>query len=148
MRAVMQRVSFARVVVADEVVGEIAQGLLVFLGIGKKDDIQQAQALDQKIVSMRLFSDVAHKMNLSLKEVAGSCLVVSQFTLFADISHGRRPFFGEAQEPEAARVLCDYFVNYVKEQGVMVASGRFGAMMQVSLCNDGPVTIYLDTDEF
>ncbi len=144
MRAVVQRVSSARVRVGERVTGEIGAGLLVLLGIGKGDDEKLADALAKKIAEMRIFADESGKMNRSLVDIGGGCLVVSQFTLYADTSRGRRPFFGDAEAPERATQLCDYFVRAMAELGPRVASGEFGAMMQVELCNDGPVTIILD----
>ena len=145
MRAVIQRVSWARVRVEGETVGEIGHGLLVLLGVGKGEHEREAELLAKKVVEMRVFGDTQGKMNLAVKDVAGGCLVVSQFTLYADTRRGRRPFFGEAEEPTAARRLCEHFVASIASQGVAVATGRFAAMMQVELCNDGPVTILLDT---
>lgn len=146
MRAVVQRVAWARVRVGDEVVGEIDRGLLVFVGVARGDTEADAQALAKKLALMRIFADAEDKMNLSVLDVGGGCLVVSQFTLFADTSRGRRPSFGDAEAPEAARALCVSFAEALRAQGVgSVAGGRFGAMMQVELCNDGPVTIWVDT---
>ncbi len=145
MRAVVQRVTSARVRVDGEVVGEIGQGLLVLLGVGKGDTPDIGAALAKKISLLRIFADPDDKMNLSVLDVAGSALVVSQFTLYADTTRGRRPFFGDAEAPEAAKALCDDFARALEREGVRVATGRFGAMMQVELCNDGPVTIWLDT---
>jgi D-aminoacyl-tRNA deacylase len=144
MRALVQRVRSARVRVEGEVVGAIEQGVLVLLGVGKGDSEREAEALAKKVVELRIFEDEAGKMNLALREVGGGCLVVSQFTLFADTSRGRRPYFGEAEGPERARALCEHFSASVRALGIEVAQGRFGAMMQVELCNDGPVTIWLD----
>lgn len=145
MRAVIQRLSWGRVVVAGETVGEIKRGLLVLLGVGKGDGEREAELLAKKITELRIFADADDKMNLSLKDIEGECLVVSQFTLYADTSRGRRPYFGDAEEPSAARALCDRFSEFVRTHGIKVAGGRFGAMMQVEFCNDGPVTIVLDT---
>lgn len=141
----MQRVRFARVRVQEEVVGEIGAGLLVLLGVGKGDSDAEADGLAKKVAELRIFADAQDKMNLGVREVGGACLVVSQFTLYADTGRGRRPFFGAAEEPQAARRLCEHFMASLARHGVPVASGRFGAMMQVELCNDGPVTILLDT---
>jgi D-aminoacyl-tRNA deacylase len=145
MRAVVQRVAWARVSVAGEVVGAIERGLLVLLGVGRGDDEAVADGLAVKIAEMRIFADAEDKMNRSLRDVGGACLVVSQFTLYADTRRGRRPFFGDAEEPKAARALCERFCSAMRARGIEVANGRFGAMMQVELCNDGPVTIWLDT---
>jgi D-tyrosyl-tRNA(Tyr) deacylase len=147
MRAVVQRVSSARVRVGDEVVGEIGQGLLVLLGVGKGDTPEVGAALARKIALLRIFADPDDKMNLSVRDVGGAALVVSQFTLYADTTRGRRPFFGDAEAPDVARARCDDFARALEREGVRVATGRFGAMMQVELCNDGPVTIWLDTAE-
>ena len=147
MRAVIQRVSWARVAVGESVVGEIGPGLLILLGVGQGDDESVAHVLAKKISRLRIFEDEAGKMNRSLLDVGGGCLVVSQFTLFADCRKGRRPFFGGAEVPERAAELCDAFVRAMGELGVGVATGEFGAMMRVELCNDGPVTIILDSSE-
>jgi D-tyrosyl-tRNA(Tyr) deacylase len=147
MRAIVQRVTSARVRVGGEVVGEIGQGLLVLLGVGKGDTAEMGAALARKIALLRIFADADDKMNLSLLDVGGAALVVSQFTLYADTTRGRRPFFGDAEAPELARALCDAFCQALEREGVRVATGRFGAMMKVDLCNDGPVTLVLDTAE-
>jgi D-aminoacyl-tRNA deacylase len=144
VKAVLQRVKWARVKVEERVVGEIAQGLLVLLGVGKGDDEKLADAFAKKIAELRIFEDDAGKMNRSVLDVAGACLVVSQFTLFADTTRGRRPFFGDAEAPDKASPLCDYFAAALRKLGPTVATGEFGAMMQVELCNDGPVTITLE----
>ena len=145
MRAVVQRVTSARVRVGGEVVGEIGQGLLVLLGVGKGDTPEAGAALARKISLLRIFADAEDKMNLSVRDVSGAALVVSQFTLYADTTRGRRPFFGDAEAPDVARARCDDFARALEAEGVRVATGRFGAMMQVELCNDGPVTLWLDT---
>ena len=144
MRAVVQRVSRARVVVGEDVVGEIGRGLLVLLGVAKTDTPEQAVWLADKIVSLRIFNDADGKMNLDLAEVGGAILVVSQFTLYGDCSKGRRPSFIDAAPPEVAIPLYEEFINAVKAHGIPTATGRFGAMMQVSLINDGPVTLWLE----
>ena len=146
MRAVVQRVAWARVRVGDEIVGEIGPGLLVLVGVAQGDTPAEAESLAKKIVELRIFEDEARKMNRSLLDTGGAALVVSQFTLLADCRKGRRPFFGAAEEPGRATELCDHFAGAVALHGVKVAGGRFGAMMQVELCNDGPVTIPLDTE--
>lgn len=148
MRVVVQRVAWAKVTVAGEVVGRIDAGLLALVGIGKGDDEATARAMAKKVVELRIFPDEADKMNSSLVDVGGGCLVVSQFTLYADTQRGRRPFFGDAEAPERASALCDVFAQAVKELGVTVATGRFGAMMDVELCNAGPVTIILDSAHY
>jgi D-aminoacyl-tRNA deacylase len=144
MRAVVQRVKWSRVRVGERLTGEIGPGLLVLLGIGKGDDEKLADAVAKKIAEMRIFQDDSGKMNLSVVDTGGGCLVVSQFTLYADTSRGRRPFFGDAEAPERASALCDYFVEVMRKLGPRVETGEFGAMMDVELCNDGPVTIILD----
>lgn len=144
MRAVVQRVKRARVLVGDEEVGAVGVGLLVLVGAMKGDDPSDAAWLARKLLSLRIFSDEAGKMNRSIREVAGQCLVVSQFTLCADTSGGSRPSFGPALDPESAERLVE---DLVREMGreVPVATGRFGASMGVELVNDGPVTLWLDS---
>jgi D-tyrosyl-tRNA(Tyr) deacylase len=146
MRAVLQRVRHARVVVGEEVVGQIGLGLLVLLGVSRQDSPEDATRLADKIVGLRIFADAEHKMNLGVADVGGSVLVVSQFTLYGDCRKGRRPSFIDAAPPEIAIPLYEAFINAVKAQGVPVATGRFGAMMQVELVNDGPVTLIVDTE--
>ena len=143
MKAVVQRVREARVVVAGEVVGAIGQGLLVLLCAERGDAEAQADKLLAKILKLRIFSDAVGKMNLSLQDVAGGLLVVSQFTLAADVSGGNRPSFTGAALPEEGRRLYDYFVAQASLAHQPVQTGRFGADMQVHLVNDGPVTIPL-----
>ena len=143
MKAVVQRVREARVVVAGEVVGAIGQGLLVLLCAERGDADVQADKLLAKILKLRIFGDAAGKMNLSLQDVAGGLLVVSQFTLAADVSGGNRPSFTGAALPEEGRRLYDYFVAQAGLAHQPVQTGRFGADMQVHLVNDGPVTIPL-----
>jgi D-tyrosyl-tRNA(Tyr) deacylase len=145
MRALIQRVTEARVTVDAEVVGEIGAGYLILLGVGQDDTPAEATQLAEKIVNLRLFSDAAGKFNHSLLDVGGAALVVSQFTLFADTRKGRRPSFVHAAAPELAFPLIDHFCGALRTHGVAVATGRFGAMMQVQLVNDGPVTVWLDT---
>jgi D-aminoacyl-tRNA deacylase len=144
MRAVIQRVSSCRVVVSGAVVGQIGRGLLVLLGVRTGDTEAQARWLAGKIVGLRIFEDDQGKMNVSVADVGGSVLVVSQFTLYADCEKGRRPSFIDAARPEVAEPLYVGFVNAIRLHGVPVATGRFGAMMQVELVNDGPVTLILD----
>jgi D-aminoacyl-tRNA deacylase len=144
MRAVVQRVSRARVVIGQEVAGEIGGGLLVLLGVGRSDTAEQARWLADKIVGLRIFADEDGKMNRSLTEVGGEVLVVSQFTLYGDCQKGRRPSFVDAAPPETAIPLYEEFVMAVRALGISTATGRFGAMMQVELCNDGPVTLILE----
>lgn len=146
MRAVCQRVSRASVTVEGEVVGQIGHGWLVLLGVGPHDDEATAARMADKIVGLRVFEDAARKMNRSVVDVGGSLLVVSQFTLYADTSRGRRPGFTGAAPPAVAEPLVERFAEIVRERGLTVATGRFGAHMAVDLTNDGPVTIVL-TDE-
>jgi D-aminoacyl-tRNA deacylase len=144
MRAVVQRVARARVVVGNEVVGEVGRGLLVLLGVARGDGREQAEWLADKVVGLRVFEDADGKMNRDVTEVGGGVLVVSQFTLYGDCRKGRRPSFVEAAGPDVAVPLYEAFVNAVKALGVPTATGRFGAMMQVELVNDGPVTLIVD----
>src|SRR5262245_4107463 len=141
MRVVLQRVREVRVVVEPEVVGEIGVGVLVLLGVAPTDTAAHAEWLADKVVGLRIFMDDEGKMNRSVAEVGGAVLVVSQFTLYGDCAKGRRPSFIGAAPPEIAIPLYEAFVNAVKMHGVPVATGRFGAMMQVELVNDGPVTL-------
>ena len=145
MRTVLQRVRRARVVVAEEVVGEIGRGLLVLLGVAPADTPEQARWLADKIVALRIFEDGDGKMNLGVADVGGAVLVVSQFTLYGDCRKGRRPSFIDAAPPEVAIPLYEAFINAVRAQGMPTATGRFGAMMQVELVNDGPVTLILES---
>lgn len=146
MRAVLQRVSHARVTVDGEEVGRIGRGLLVLLGVAPTDTPEHARWLAEKIVGLRIFADSEGKMNLGVADVGGGLLIVSQFTLYGDCAKGRRPSFINAAQPEIAIPLYEEFINAVKAQGVPVATGRFGAMMQVELVNDGPVTLIIDRD--
>lgn len=141
MKAVLQRVSEARVVIGGETAGEIGQGLLVLVCAERGDTDAHADKLLAKILKLRIFSDDGGKMNLSLQDVKGGLLVVSQFTLAADVSGGNRPSFTAAAPPDEGRRLYDYFVAQAKAQHPDVATGQFGADMQVALVNDGPVTI-------
>jgi D-aminoacyl-tRNA deacylase len=144
MRAVIQRVRSCRVVVAGEVVGVIGRGLLVLLGVRVDDTVEQARWLADKVVGLRIFEDDQGKMNVGLADAGGAVLVVSQFTLYGDCSKGRRPSFIDAARPEAAEPLYEAFADAVRMQGVPVATGRFGGMMQVELVNDGPVTLVVE----
>jgi D-tyrosyl-tRNA(Tyr) deacylase len=144
MRAVVQRVRSARVLVGDEVVGAIGQGLLVLLGVAPTDTVAQVHWLADKIVGLRIFADADGKMNRGVAEIGGGVLVVSQFTLYGDCRKGRRPSFVGAAAPEIAEPLYEAFLNGVRALGIPVAAGRFGAMMQVELVNDGPVTLIID----
>lgn len=147
MRAVVQRVSRAKVTVDGEVTGEIDRGLLVLLGVSSADAESDADYLVDKIVSLRVFDDADGKMNLSLLDVKGEMLVVSQFTLYGDTRRGRRPSFITAAPPEKANDLYEYFVAELRERVEKVETGRFQAMMDVELVNDGPVTIILDSEK-
>jgi D-tyrosyl-tRNA(Tyr) deacylase len=144
MRAVVQRVQHGKVSVEGRTVAEIGQGLVVLLGVAPGDDQAKAQALARKIAMLRIFSDEQDKMNLSVLDVKGSAIVVSQFTLYADTRKGHRPSFTDAAPPEIARSLVDYFVAQLASHGVPVQTGEFAAMMLVEIANDGPVTILLD----
>jgi D-aminoacyl-tRNA deacylase len=145
MRAVVQRVVKASVEIAGGLVGEIDAGFLVLLGVARDDDNADADYLAEKIINLRVFTDGQGKMNRSLLDTGGAMLVVSQFTLYGDARRGRRPSYTDAAEPEKANALYEYFVGRVRAQGVKVETGVFQAMMQVSLINDGPVTILLDS---
>jgi len=147
MRAVVQRVKTAKVVVDQKVVGEIAKGLLVFLGVGEGDRSEDADYLASKVANLRIFSDSNDKMNLSLLEVSGEALVVSQFTLWGDSRKGRRPSFVRAADPALANRLYREFIDLLRERGIKVAEGRFQEMMDVHLVNDGPVTMLLDSEK-
>ena len=148
MKAILQRVKFAKVEVDGEVVGEIGKGFLVLLGVAREDDQREAEVLADKIAGLRVFTDENDKMNLSLAEIGGEVLVISNFTLCADCSHGRRPSFIAAARPEQAEPLYEYFSQRLRDAGVKrVAQGIFGADMAVSLLNDGPVTIDINSKE-
>jgi D-tyrosyl-tRNA(Tyr) deacylase len=146
MRALLQRVSRAEVRVDDESIGSIGPGLVVLLGVGPGDDDAVAEALARKVAELRIFADDAGRTNRSLLDVSGEALVVSQFTLFADTRRGRRPGFTGAALPEVAIPLYERFAGALEGLGVGVARGRFGAEMAVELVNDGPFTIWLDTN--
>lgn len=147
MRAVIQRVSECRVTVGAETTGRIDTGLLVLLGVGTDDSEKDGSYLAGKIANLRLFPDGDDKMNLSILEIGGEILVVSQFTLYGDCRKGRRPSYNDAAPPKIAEQLYDHFVKCLEQQGLTVATGRFQATMAVSLVNDGPVTILLDSKE-
>jgi D-aminoacyl-tRNA deacylase len=147
MRAVVQRVSRARVTVDGQITGEIAAGLMILLGVGKQDTESVAAAMAEKLANLRIFEDAAGKMNLSLLDTKGSALVVSQFTLYGDARGQRRPSFISAAPPEAAKKLYEHFCEALKGLGVTVATGIFQAMMSVELVNEGPVTILIDSDK-
>ena len=146
MKAILQRVSFAEVKVDGDTVGKIDSGFLILLGIAEGDSQKEADALSAKISTLRVFTDENDKMNLSLADIDGEVLVISNFTLYADCSHGRRPSFIKAARPETAEPLYEYFCKRMSDNGVRrVEKGIFGADMKVSLLNDGPVTIDIDT---
>ncbi|MBM2324132.1 MULTISPECIES: D-aminoacyl-tRNA deacylase [Alphaproteobacteria] len=145
MRALIQRVSEASVTVDGEVLGEINEGLLILICAMQGDTEAQADKLAAKIAKLRIFKDDEGRMNRSLRDIEGSALVVSQFTLAADTSRGNRPGFSTAASPEDGNRLYEYFASQVAAQGIPVAKGRFGADMNVRLLNDGPVTIWMDT---
>ena len=145
MRAVVQRVTRASVKLGEETTGEIGLGLLVLLGVAQEDSEADADYLADKIAGLRIFEDDAGKMNLSLADIGGAVLVVSQFTLFGDVRRGNRPSFDAAARPEHARELYDYFVQRIRALGLRCETGRFQAMMDVELINSGPVTILLDS---
>ena len=147
MRAVLQRVSDASVTVEGAIVGSIEHGLLVYLGVEKGDGEAQVTHMAGKIAAMRIFTDKEGKMNLSVREVGGQVLVVSQFTLCADLRKGNRPSFSPAAEPALANAYYKRFVGLLREQGLEVATGSFGSSMRVSYVNEGPVTIIIDAPE-
>ena len=147
MRALLQRTSGARVRVGDETVGEVGAGLVVLLGVGPSDDEATADTLARRVTELRIFDDADGRTNLSLLDVGGAVLVVSQFTLYADTRRGRRPGFTGAAAPDLAERLYLRFAAALRELGVEVGTGRFGAVMAVELVNDGPFTIWLDTAE-
>ena len=147
MRAVIQRVSRASVAVDDKVAGQIGQGLLVLLGVSRTDTEAAADYLADKVMGLRIFEDAAGKMNLSVTEVNGGVLLVSQFTLYGDVRRGKRPSFDAAAPPEQARKLYEYMIERLRTLGIPCQTGVFQAMMQVELVNDGPVTILLDSEK-
>ncbi len=146
MRAVVQRVRAARVEVSGEITGQIERGLVVFVGVGKADTDADAAYVVDKVIGLRVFEDDRGKMNLSLADVGGSLLVVSQFTLYGDLSRGRRPGFDQAMPPEQAEPLYDRFVALARGRAARVETGRFRADMRVVVDNDGPVTLLIDTE--
>jgi len=145
LKAVIQRVKEAKVVVNDEIISKIGKGYLVLLGVQKDDQEKDAEYLAQKIINLRIFEDEKGKMNLSLADVNGELLIVSQFTLLGDCTKGRRPSFDKAAPPSIAEALYEYFIKKVKEQDIVTKEGKFRAMMQVHLINDGPVTFVIDS---
>lgn len=147
MRVILQRVSYGSVTVDSEITGEIQQGFVALVGVTREDTQAEAELLAKKTAVLRVFSDAEGKMNLSVQDVDGGVLVVSQFTLYADARKGRRPSYTKASRPDHAEPLVQYYAEYLSKEGVkQVEHGVFGAMMQVEIHNDGPVTIILDTD--
>jgi len=144
MRALVQRVSYGKVLVEGQTVSEISHGLVILLGVGHGDGESQASWLAEKIANLRIFEDAEGKMNLSVQDVGGSALVVSQFTLYADSQKGRRPSFVDAALPDVAEPLVEKFAEMIRQQGVPAGVGIFGAHMLVEIHNDGPVTIWLE----
>lgn len=145
MRVLLQRVSWSNVKVEEEEVGAIGEGLLALVGISSEDTEEDMRVMIQKMVHLRIFEDQEGKMNRSVLDVGGSILLVSQFTLYGDCRKGRRPSFGKAMAPELAEPMFDAFVEHTRTYDVHVETGKFRAMMDVSLCNQGPVTLYLET---
>lgn len=145
MRVVVQRVKKASVKVDTKIVGQITNGLLLFLGIGEGDNGEKVKVLVKKIVNLRIFENENEKFDKSILDIKGEILVIPQFTLFADCSKGNRPYFGEAAKPEIAKPLFEKFIAGLKKSGLKVEKGEFGAKMEVELINDGPVTIILDS---
>lgn len=147
MRLVIQRVKNAKVEVEGQITGQINQGLMILVGITHEDTTKEVEKLATKVANMRIFEDELNKMNLSIIDVKGSVLSVSQFTLYADCKKGNRPSFTKAGHPTMANVLYEAFNEALRQKGIKVETGVFGAMMDVSLINDGPVTIVLDTND-
>ena len=146
MRLVVQRAQRAVVRVGDEAVGEIGKGAVVLVGIGRHDDLEVARRVADKLIGLRYFEDAEGRTNASLADVRGELLVVSQFTLYADLRRGRRPGFTDAAPPDVAAPLVEAFVARLRELGVTVVTGRFGVTMSIELVNDGPFTLYLDSE--
>lgn len=147
MKAIIQRVSQASVEVEHKIVGEIGPGLVILLGVAEDDEETDADYLAEKIVNLRIFNDAEDKMNLSLSDIQGELLAISQFTLYANTRKGRRPSFIEAALPEKAEPLYNYFIKKIEETGIRVAGGIFGAMMTVKIFNEGPVTIIMESKD-
>ncbi len=147
MRAVVQRVSEASVTIDGTTVGQIGEGLLVLLGVGQDDEAHDLSYVVRKVADLRIFEDDTGKMNHSVRDIAGSVLVVSQFTLYGDTRKGRRPSFVHAMHPDRATLMVDQFVAELKAKGLTVATGEFGAEMEVKLVNNGPVTILIDSEK-
>lgn len=147
MRAVVQRVKEGSVEIKEKEIGKIEQGLVVLLGVGRNDTEKDAEYIAEKIINLRIFEDKEGKMNLSLKNINGQILVISQFTLYGDCKKGRRPSFISAALPDKAVKLYEYFVRCIKNYNLKVETGQFQAMMLVKIFNDGPVTIFLDSEK-
>ncbi|MCI8482526.1 MAG: D-tyrosyl-tRNA(Tyr) deacylase [Clostridia bacterium] len=145
MKIVIQRVSSANVTVEEQIIGKIEKGFVILLGISNDDTEEIVVQMARKVCNLRIFSDENDKMNLSIKDISGKILVISQFTLYADCKKGNRPSFTNAGAPEYANRLYEFFIKQIKEQGIEVEHGEFGANMKVNLTNDGPVTILLET---
>ncbi len=147
MKAVVQRVKKGSVEIREEEIGKIEEGLVILLGVGQNDTEKDAEYLAEKIVNLRIFEDKAGKMNLSVKDISGQILVISQFTLYGDCKKGRRPSFISAALPHKAEKLYDYFIKYISNYGLKIETGEFQAMMLVKIYNHGPVTILLDSEK-
>lgn len=147
MRLVVQRVKEASVTVENNIIGQIETGILVLVGLSEDDTKEDIDVLVQKMINLRIFEDESGKMNLSLKEINGSVLSVSQFTLYGDVRKGRRPNFTKAARPDKANELYEYFNEQIMNEGISIETGQFGAMMDVQLINDGPVTIILESKD-
>lgn len=147
MRAVIQRVKEASVIVNNEIVGQINKGLLVYLGIGEEDSSKDLEYMVNKIIGLRIFQDNDNKMNLSLEDIEGEILIISQFTLYGDVRKGRRPNFTKSASPKIGEKYYNEFINRIKSKGIIVEEGIFGADMDVESVNDGPVNILLDSNK-
>jgi len=147
VRALIQRVIKARVLIHGKIIGEIGKGMVVFLGVGKNDGQSDINFMVRKIPQLRIFDDKQGKMNINLSEIQGEILLISQFTLYGNCRKGLRPSYDEAATPQDAQILYDQVVKDLRDQNLKITEGVFGAMMQVELCNDGPVTILLDSNE-
>jgi D-tyrosyl-tRNA(Tyr) deacylase len=147
MKAVIQRVKKGSVEIKEKEIGKIGKGLVILLGVGQNDIEKDAEYLAEKIVNLRIFEDKEEKMNLSVRDINGQILVISQFTLYGDCKKGRRPSFISAALPNKAVKLYDYFIKYIKNYGLKIETGKFQAMMLVKIFNDGPVTILLDSEK-
>lgn len=145
MKLVIQRVSSAEVLVDKKLYGKIQKGIVIFLGIAKKDREKDVKYLIKKIINMRIFNDESGKMNLSIRDLNLSIMIISQFTLYADCKKGNRPSFLEAEVPQKAQILYDFFIEEIKKYNINFITGKFGAMMDIKLINDGPVTIVIES---